>query len=36
MDSLRKVGDNSGLTKRERSLEEGIIDPYIKNASDGS
>ena len=36
MDSLRKVGDNSGLTKRERSLEEGIIGPYIKNASDGS
>lgn len=34
--SLRKVGDSSNLTQREREMEAGIVGPYIKNAPDGS
>ena len=34
--SLRKVGDPSGLTKKERQLKEGILGPYLKHSPNGA
>ena len=36
MDSMRKAGDPSGLTKKERQLKEGILGPYLKHTPSGA